>query len=241
MGAPPARQLSDEWQARFDDRAGQHAGVQQVDVTGVDRRVLPTLAASVAVFQLGESGTGEHLLAAARRARADDAYVHALGRFVEEEQEHARMLAVVLDACRWPLRTSHWSDRVFVLIRRAHSLRTEVLVLMVAETIALTYYGALRDGISVPSLRDVFGRIHDDEVVHVDFHCQTLPPHLRRFPGWLHAVARVLWVVLVTGASVAVAVSHGRALRAMGVSRRAFCRRVAEDRRAVAARLFATA
>ena len=75
------------------------------------------LARSLAVFQIGESGSGEHLFAAAEAADVDDDYMAALRAFVREEQEHARLLAVVLDAMDHPLRTSHWSDRVFVRIR----------------------------------------------------------------------------------------------------------------------------
>jgi hypothetical protein len=226
------------WRDRFDDRAGQHAEVSSVDPGGLDESVVAAAGPSLAVFQLGESGTGEHLFAAARRAGADDDYLTCLERFVAEEQEHARLLAVVLVAVGHPLRTSHWTDRIFVLIRRAHSLRTEVLVLMVAEVIALSYYGALRDGIRARDLADVFGRIHADELVHVEFHCQTLPEQLRRFPRPVHRFARMLWTVLVAGATVVVARDHGRLLNEVGVSRRTFVRRVAADRRRVAASLF---
>jgi hypothetical protein len=231
---PSTAKAERTWARRFASRVGQHRDVTEVELPPVE----PVVAASLAVFQLGESGTGEHLLAAAHRAETDDDHVTALGHFVAEEQEHARMLQVVLDTWGWPLRTSHWSDRIFVAIRRAHSLRTEVLVLMVAEVVALTYYSALRDGIGVAALRDVFARIHADEVLHVDFHCQTLPPHLRRFPPLVRAVARLLWSVLVTGASVAVAASHRRALRHVGMSPWTFVRRVAADRRHVSRRLF---
>jgi hypothetical protein len=150
------------------------------------------------------------------------------------------LLAVVLDELGGDLRTSHWTDRAFVLIRRAHSLRTEVLVLMVAETIALTYYGALRDGIGDESLAAVFARIQSDEVVHVDFHTATLPAQLRRLPRALYWSARWLWSTIVVGATVVVAHDHGDVLSRVGVTRREFRRRVAADRRRVGALLFRT-
>lgn len=182
---------SDVWAGRFDERAGQHAGVQSVEVTSLDQQAAQLLGPSLAIFQLGESGTGEHLFEAARRSGTDLDYQRCLERSVAEEQEHARMLAVVLEAMRVPLRHSHWTDGVFVLIRRAHSLRTEVLVLMVAEVVALSYYGALASGVRVPDLRDVFDRIHADEVVHVAFHSDTLPEQLQRFPRPVHAPSTV--------------------------------------------------
>ncbi|MBV9041295.1 MAG: ferritin-like domain-containing protein [Acidimicrobiia bacterium] len=226
-----------EWLSRFEARAGQHR-----DVVAVSARPGPALrddlGPSIATFQLGESGTGEHLLAAARRAGADPAYVDSLGHFVAEEQEHARLLELVLSDLGVPLRTRHWSDRVFVLVRRLHSLRTEVLVLLVAEVIALTYYSSLRDGIDDPALHEIFARIHDDEIVHVEFHCQTLPRHLERFPGPIHRCARLLWKLLVTGASIAVAIDHRHLLRRVGVTRRSFLKRVRTDRRQIETRLF---
>jgi hypothetical protein len=241
MVVPMVGSRSGTWLAVYDARVGRHAGVRAVDVTALSPDLIPTLAASLAVFQLGESGTGEHLLAAAERSGADAGYVAELARFVAEEQEHARLLAVILQACDWPLRTRHWSDQVFVLIRRAHSLRTEVLVLLVAEVIALSYYSAVRDGIGTPSLRDVFDRIHADEVVHVEFHCQTFPLYLSRLSRPTHAAAHVIWNVLVVGASIVVAYDHGKLLRQMGLTRRAFAKRVWRDRAIVATRLFATA
>lgn len=228
------------WQGVFATRAGAHVGVRPVDLTRADPHVVAALAPSLAVFQLGESGDGAHLLDAAAHAGTGPAYREALAAFVVEEHEHARLLALVLDAAGAPLRSRHWSDQLFVVIRRARSLRTEVLVLLVAEVVALTYYAMLRDAAGLGDACEVFGRIRADEVVHVDFHCETLPRHL----ATLRRPARVLaawgWRGLVTGAAVAVALDHGRALRAVGASRRRFLRRVGHDRDAVARRLFAT-
>lgn len=235
---PSSEDTTSTWAARFAARRAQHG---EVDVRGVvvDDATAADLGPSLATFQLGESGSGEHLMRAACTAGADDGYLAALADFVGEEQEHARLLADVLGEMGHPLRTSHWTDRFFVAVRRLHSLRTEVLVLMVAEVVALTYYGTLRDGIRDARLADVFGRIHDDEVVHVDFHCETLPAFLSRFPGPIHWLARIAWNVLVTGASIVVAIDHRRVLARCGRSPIAFVRSVAVDRASVDSRLFA--
>jgi hypothetical protein len=230
--------VDERWQATFEARAGQHAELRVVAVPRLDARVAGHLRKSLAVFQLGESGDGAHLLEAAGLAGGDQ-YLGALKRFIAEEQEHARMLAVVLEALDGPLLSHHWSDRLFVLARRARSLVTEVLVLLVAEVVALSYYSALRDGPALGGLRDVFARIHDDEVMHVDFHCDTLPRHLERFGARTRTVVRIGWSTLVAGAATGVAISHGTALRAMGTSRHDFVRRVLRDRDEVAQRLFA--
>lgn len=196
------------------------------------------LGRSLAVFQVGESGTGEHLFSAASHARAPAWYMQDLKAFVAEEQEHARLLAVVLAGLDYPLRSSHWTDKAFVVIRRIKSLRTEVLTLLVAELIALRYYSALRDGTDDPDLTDVFGRIHADEVRHVAFHAATLPHRLARFSKPVAMIVRALWNVLVTGTSLMVAIDHGTILSATGVSRVRFVRDVWELRADLDKRLF---
>lgn len=42
-----------------------------------------------------------------------------------------------------PTFAGHWSDAVFVRLRRLMGLRMELLVLMIAEVVARRYYGAL--------------------------------------------------------------------------------------------------
>ncbi len=229
---------SDTWLCRLSERAGCHAHLTSVDHTGIGRATAALLGPSLAIFQLGESGTGEHLFEAARRADTDADYRQCLQHFIAEEQEHARLLALVLDALGEPLSRRHWTDGAFVLIRRAHSLRTEILVLMVAEVVALSYYGALAEGVASPDLAEVFGRIHADEMVHVAFHADTLPDQLRRFPRPVHALSRVLWSTLVFGAVLVVAKDHGRLLAHVGVPRRRFLRHVLSDHRRIGAALF---
>jgi hypothetical protein len=228
------------WRRRFEAVQGRHASVRTVDVAdlgplGGRRRAL---GRSLATFQLGESGSGEHLFAAAVGSDVSADHLAALRCFVAEEQEHARLLALVLDGLRVPCRDHHWTDGIFVRLRRAHTLRSEVLTLLVAEVIALSYYGALRDGVGHPALRDIFGRIHADEVRHVDFHAETLPPYLRRFGPLGQRLVRVVWNILVTGAAVVVAADHGGALAAAGLTRRRFVRSVHRDRRDLSRRLF---
>jgi hypothetical protein len=220
-----------------DLRANRHADVA-LKPSPLDETTRRTLGRSLATFQLGESGTGEHLFAAADAEGVSPDYDRALRAFIAEEQEHARMLELVLAAIEQPTRDSHWTDRVFVLIRRLKSLRTEVLTLLVAELIAIRYYGALATMSGDPAIAAVCGRIRDDEIRHVDFHAETLPVHLRRFPKPVHLLVRGLWNALVTGASVMVALDHRRALRIGGVGTRQFVVDVSRLRADLDRRLF---
>lgn len=226
------------WKRDFDDHAGQHAGVKVSTVSPLTGPACSALGRSLATFQLGESGTGAHLLAAARASDAEPEYVDALDAFITEEQEHARLLAIVLGALDHPLRTDHWTDRIFVMVRRLKSLRTEVLTLLVAEVIALRYYSALRDGIESPELAEVFGRIHADEIRHVEFHAATLPVRLGAWPRPVRGLVRLMWNTLVVGSSVVVAVDHRAALRLVGVKPAAFVREVLQLRAGLDEQLF---
>ncbi len=220
-------------------QANRHADVRLGGTTldGDTRRVL---GGSLATFQLGESGTGEHLFAAAAAAGVSADHLADLRAFIAEEQEHARLLELVLDALGHPLRTSHWTDAAFVVVRRSRSLRAEVLTLLVAEVIAIRYYGALRDGVADPAIAAVCGRIHEDELRHVAFHGETLPAYLRTMRRPARALARGLWNTLVAGTSVVVAVDHGAALRRAGCRRRDFVADVHRLRRDLDRVLFCT-
>lgn len=178
-------------------------------------------------FQLGEmGGTGEHLLAAAREVLAEGHispdYVESLGFFVAEEQEHARLLAMVCDQLDIPLIDGHWTDRIFQAARKRAGLRCEVLILLAAEMMGLGFYGVLASGLDDPNLARLFSRIEADERRHLNFHAGTIPDQLDRWtrPRWL--LARTVWTGVLVGSAAVVAWDHRRTLRACGSGVRTF-------------------
>ncbi|OYO21656.1 hypothetical protein CGZ93_10190 [Enemella dayhoffiae] len=188
---------------------------------------------SIQRFQVGESGDGATLIASARAA-GDPAYARAVELFVAEENEHGRLLAELLRAADQPLLARHWSDTIFVGLRHLLGLRLELLVLMVAEVVALEYYRLLRDGIDDPLTRQVAGRLLADERRHVPFHCARLRAGFGHWPAALRRTLWAGWAVLLTGAAAVVALDHGPAIRQLGSSRALFLRAVLADFRAVA-------
>ncbi|MEU9236575.1 ferritin-like domain-containing protein [Streptomyces subrutilus] len=181
----------------------------------------PELVRSIQKFQVGEDGDGSALLGKADRA-GDPVYAAAARLFVAEEQNHARMLALLLEAGGAGTLAGHWSDAAFVRVRRLLGLRAELLVLMIAEVVALAYYRALRDGAGDPLASEVAGRILADERRHVPFHCLRLNEGLSRLPRPARRAVTAGWRGLLSCAGLLVAVDHGPALRGVGVSRRAF-------------------
>ncbi|MFZ3473590.1 ferritin-like domain-containing protein [Streptomyces sp. 4.24] len=181
----------------------------------------PELVRSLQRFQVGEDGDGSALIGKADRA-GDPTYARAVRLFVAEEQNHARMLALLLAAGGAGTLDSHWSDTAFVRLRRLLGLRVELLVLMVAEVVALRYYRAVRDGAADPLASEVARLILADEERHVPFHCLRLRDALAPLPGPARRAAILAWRALLAAAAAVVAVDHGPALHTLGVRRRAF-------------------
>ena len=175
------------------------------------------LIRSLQRFQIGESGAGKHLSKLAATLNNPD-YTAAIALFVAEEQRHAALMAEALRQLDAPLLRFHWSDGVFVLLRRVSGLREELLVLLVPEMIAQRYFRALHDGTRDPALRAMFAQMDHDEEGHVAFHQNTLA-WLFRDSGLLgRGLTRIAWRVLFRAACLVLILDHWSALRAARVS-----------------------
>ncbi|MFE9406365.1 ferritin-like domain-containing protein [Streptomyces sp. NPDC006530] len=209
-----------KWTRRFEDERERRHAEGDPD-WAVGATLHPSVWAGIQRFQVGEDGDGANLSRKADQA-GDPDYADAVRLFIAEEQNHARLLARLLAAGGVPTLAGHWSDTVFVRLRRLMGLRTELLVLMIAEVVALRYYRALRDGTDDPLTADVAARILSDEQRHVPFHCERLHASLADLPGAVRRPAMALWRVLVLAVSAIVAADHGPGLRRLGVGRRRF-------------------
>lgn len=213
------------WVDHFTDNAAVHARVDAAIPFDADCRLPPDmrgpLVASIQRFQIGESGDGDQLLAKAARA-GDADYLSAAQLFVAEEQQHAGLLLRLLAYLDAEPITAHWSDAVFVRLRRVLGLRTELMVLGVAEVVALSYYGGLADRHPDPVVRAVAGRIVADEHHHVAFQRHRLSAGFRHTPPAGRAFAAALWLVVAAGTAVVVAADHAPLLRSIGYRPRRF-------------------
>lgn len=194
-------------------------------------------------FQVGESGEGKHLMRCAASLQNAD-YSAAIALFIAEEGEHARLLARALQMLDAPLLHGHWSDALFIVIRRLggdarRGLRLELMILLVAEMIAKRYYRALYEGIDDENLRRMCAQILRDEVGHVAFHCDYLQADFAALPAPSRVFARTLWRAFFQIVCVIVALDHRGALAACGVSMRAWRRECAAIFDCTATRIFA--
>jgi hypothetical protein len=206
----------------FDDRC---------EIPAEDR---PPLIESIRRFQLGESGDGEQLLRKAARA-GDPEYLCAAELFVAEEQQHAALLLRLLGYLGGRPMRAHWSDAVFVRLRRLMGLRTELMVLTVAEVVALSYYGGLANSGPDPVVRAVAARIVADEHPHVRFQVDRLRAGFAGSRVGARALALLFWWLTAIGATVVVSYDHGPLLDAIGYRRTRFVRDVLTDFATVAA------
>ncbi|MEU2629240.1 ferritin-like domain-containing protein [Kitasatospora sp. NPDC007106] len=221
-GAPAGLDRLDHarWVAHFTAEAVRRAELGDPDWSR-GARASAALLRSLQKFQVGEDGDGTNLIGKADAA-GDADYAAAVRLFVAEEQNHARLLAALLEAAGAPLLGSHWSDALFVRLRRLLGLRLELMVLLVAEVVAVPYYRSVRDGAADGLVAEVAGRIAADELRHIPFHCLRLRESIGLLPAALRSPAVAFWRLLATAAAGFVALDHGPALRVLGVRRRQF-------------------
>jgi hypothetical protein len=230
------------WVDHFEQNVAVHARTDAAfDFEGaceIPSPVRRPLIESVRRFQLGESGDGEQLLRKA--ATGDPEYLRAAKLFISEEQRHAALLLRLLGYLGGEPMRKHWSDAVFVRLRRLMGLRTELMVLTVAEVVALSYYGGLAAAGPDSLVRAVAASIVADEHAHVRFQQQRLHAGFAHRAAATRSLAFALWWVTAIGATVAVAVDHGRLLQVIGYRRLRFIRDVLADFAKVAAAVLIT-
>ncbi|MFJ4674429.1 ferritin-like domain-containing protein [Kitasatospora sp. NPDC088783] len=226
-----------EWVAEFEAERARREWIADPE-WGHGVRLPAVVARSLQKFQVGENGDGANLRAKADLA-GDAEYSAAVRLFVAEERNHARLLAELLGAAGVPLLDGHWSDGIFVRVRRLLGLRTELMVLMVAELVAVEYYRSLRDGLADPLAREVTDRILRDERRHIPFHVRRLHQSATELPPAARPFMNLAWLLLALAGALFVAVDHGPALHAVRASRTRFLLAVTRHAWSVGARMTA--
>jgi hypothetical protein len=183
----------------------------------VDPRLRGPLIRSLQRFQVGEQGEGTHLKSAAA-ATGDAAYARAIYLFIEEEREHARLLARLLARLGGQVLDWHWSDACFILVRRLLGLRQELFVLLTAEIVGERFYRVVYDGTADPLLRAALAQVLRDEAAHLAFHVDYLNRALALLPPLARRAIRLAWAGFWRAVCLVVLVDHRPLLRAAGVS-----------------------
>jgi len=183
-----------------------------------DYSALPdSLARSLAIFQLGESGGGAIIKQSLHNNLdgIDEYYAAAMALFVEEEHRHANILAMCVRLLGGRLIRSNWTARLFVFGRRLIGLRLKVVVLLAAEVVGICYYHLLAVHLPPSRLRNQILEIVEDERSHLYFHCDFLRSQTPK--QWQKRVFVFVWRVVMGCAAIAVAIDHRKAIRDLNI------------------------
>lgn len=135
------------------------------------------IAPSIRAFQIGEGSDGRHLNRVVENF-ADKAdypqYKKIMDWFIIEENRHSQTLKKYMEIYNISSAKALWLDNVFRLLRRLMGLECEVIVLVTAEMIALSYYSALSNATNSILLKTICRQMLNDELKHVVLQSDTL-------------------------------------------------------------------
>ncbi len=205
------------WRRYFEERAGRPIPALEADH---DYQYLPrSLARSIAVFQLGESGGGSVVQQAQESqlpgVTAD--YAAAVGGFVAEEHRHANLLAMCVRLMGGELIRENWTARWFVRGRRLLGLRLKIMVLLAAEVIGTVFYRLIAERLPPGSMQRWLTDIRGDEQAHLDFHCAFLRSQMNNRTARL--VFTAAWRTLMLGTACVVLIDHRRTFLDLHIER----------------------
>ncbi len=203
------------WADFFADRSYRPLPALEQDL---DYSALPaSLARSLAIFQLGESGGGSIVAQSFRNALPglNDHYGISMAYFVEEEHRHANVLAMCVRLLGGSLIKHNWTAGLFVFGRRLIGLRLKVVVLLAAEVVGLCYYHLLAVHLPPSRLRDQLLEIVEDERSHLYFHCDFLRSQTQS--RWRKKFFVLIWRSVMLSAAIVVAIDHRTAIGDLGI------------------------
>ena len=216
------------WRADFEVHADQHANVTTSGMWVLAPVVEKALGTALPIFQLGEIGTGRHLLDTAVGVTSED-HLQALRFFIIECQEHARVLALICSELDIPMLEEHWTERLFRKTRYLRGFRTEMLAVVIGGMISAQVYKTIAVGVGDQTLSRIFAKLHEDELRHLDFHAATLPDHLNRFTPSRRRSVKMMWKAIAVVASIAVSWEQRHMLRSCASSQAKFVRALIRD------------
>ncbi len=209
------------WLGYFKENKSSYPNIVIPNTVKVSQSLKEPLIRSLQKFQIGETGEGKHLKKFAARMN-DPVYEQCIDMFIKEEQHHARILAQMIASMDGTLLTWHWSDLVFIALRRLLHLKTEIFVLLIAEIIGKCFYRVCSAHLEDPLLSDAFSLIVLDELGHLEFHCGFLRSQFEKSPLFVRKFVLFCWSLLFYSACCVFVADHKEALIGLNVPPRQF-------------------
>ena len=132
---------------------------------------------SIKAFQIGEGSEGKHLIKVVEKfALKTDykEYIDIMKWFIIEENRHSQTLKKYMEIYDIEPVGSLWIDNIFRILRKIMGLECEVIILVTAEMIALSYYEALSNATNSKLLKTICSQMLNDELKHVVLQSETL-------------------------------------------------------------------
>ncbi len=181
---------------------------------------IDAIAYSLAIWQLGETSDGSHLLAAAKKYAElinEPQTIDVIYLFIKEEQRHGNLLGQFLDLAQIPRVRSNWGDTIFRAIRYSiPNIEIWSTPVIMVETIALIYYKAIQKATKSTVLYSICQQILRDEVKHIRFQYEQFAIIFRVRPLLLRILTLLIHRILYFSITLAVWVGHRKALQAGG-------------------------
>lgn len=166
-----------DWAACFSRNARRKPVIEFTAENYLTEREKRLIFPSIRMFHAGEASDGKHLLETVDRyveKSGDEPYRKAMKWFVAEENRHSSYLAKYMEYYGVKPRRTIWLDRWFRRLRKLGGLKGEVIVLVTAEMIALSYYRALAGCTDSLVLKRICRQMLHDELRHIVFQSSTL-------------------------------------------------------------------
>lgn len=145
--------------------------------TELTEQEIKLIEPSIKAFQIGEGSEGKHLMKVVEKFAVKnnyDEYKEIMKWFVTEENRHSQTLKKFMEIYKIKPIEKLWIDNIFRMLRKTLGLECEVIVLVTAEMIALSYYTALSNATNSKLLKTICKQMLNDELKHVVLQSDTL-------------------------------------------------------------------
>ena len=210
---PSVKYSYDEWLEFFRENDKHRLQIDFSNETTLPADIKALILPSVSAFQIGEHSDGLHLIKVSESFASkfdEPTYPEVMKLFIREENFHSSYLGGFMRYHELPLRKSNFLDRTFRRLRRRGNILSEVVTLITAEIIALSYYSALSDATDSPALKRICAQMLHDELPHVIFQSYTIG-HFKQ-SRWLKLQRQLL----MRAATCAVWTAYGKLFHAAG-------------------------
>lgn len=165
------------WTSYFTENHKHRLVIDFSHETGLSKREKQLIFPSIQRFQKGEGSDGHYLLDCVKRyaeKSGDPDYVEAMKWFIREENRHSAYLKEYMDYYHVPVCKHSFLDHIFRILRKIGGLKCEIIVLVTAEMLALSYYSALSECTDSYALKSICRQMLHDELRHIVFQSYTL-------------------------------------------------------------------